>query len=93
MYTTGLRRPGHKGRSTTQLTQLRRSLRRSPGAVRPLRPARLVGRWAVDEAGRLGLHWSLTRSESTHGPTGIEEAMPDSDDSRSTARARVDLVA
>ena len=93
MYTTGVRRPGHEGRSTSQLTDQRRSRRHPLSAPKPSQRARLVGRWTVTEAGRLTLQWSLARSEPAHRSIAGEEAMVGLDDSRSTPRARVSLVA
>jgi hypothetical protein len=77
MNIKALRRPNH-GRSTSQLTRVRRG-GRGPPSVRPVTTAdRLAGRWTVGADGRLVQVWSLERSaRALRTPT--EEAMPDPD--------------
>jgi hypothetical protein len=62
MNMKALRRPHHVGRTTSQLTHVRRS-RRQLASVHPATGAgRLAGRWTVAADGRLVLAWSLERT-------------------------------
>ena len=77
MNIKALRRPNH-GRSTSQLTRVRRGGHRLP-SVRPATTAdRLAGRWSLAPDGCLLLAWSLKRAARSL-TTATEEAMPDPD--------------
>ena len=78
MNIKALRRPNDDGRSTSQLTRVRRGGHGLP-SVRPVATAdRLAGRWTMVPGGRLVLVWAPVRpARDSINPT--EEAMPDPD--------------
>jgi hypothetical protein len=105
MHSKALRRSGHEGRPTSELTHLRRShrreivQRRNPASPehattafvgRPTSAPRVVARWTVDGNGRLGLKWSPTGAQPDGKSIASEEAMGDLDDVRSTEQSKSD---
>lgn len=62
MNIKALRRPNHVGRTTSQLTDVRRSRRQLPSVGPVTGRDRLAGRWTVATDGRLVLAWSLERT-------------------------------
>ena len=61
MNLKALSRPGHLGRTTTQLNRTPRTRRQLPHVGRVVPAGRLSAHWIRNDSGRLVLEWTLER--------------------------------